>query len=946
MIKASKYFNILLLANWLIVGAGYASEKSHVIAPKQWYLTVDKLLAETINEAMQVPLQEGIYYEDQRQVWYREDIVPGNLIDEVRINLPSIDSYAYIGLARENFFARQELWLVTANRTKFMLAAYDENEYLWQSRQFVGLPHFWLAIENGILTFDPSWKMTVTFHSPSTSKSDLKSDRHAFPFVVDHGEAENVFWPQIFYHSLFNRLLVATKTDDLQQLDLQVIDLDSMKVEKSPFQISSPFNLSNNGVFWVSPKNPGELLFRDINLSSFNKETALWGPINKKLYELRKDDKGQFLDSFLFDQTNFFVVRPNNKKRKLRYIIDSERNFSRYQGEKTRFTPSTINDSELISGFEHKDMLQALKSGSKTPIYGLADVNRFLSDHLGARKDTWTILRYKQGQMPEEIVSSFIWGLDTGSVYAPASLANIDRVWSINADLLFETKDNDLAVDYMRVLREVSEGKNSILFFKDFPTTLDSESGAVIAVVKTFWNTFRFCLQDGQCRVIMTIREPVFQKINQAIPDILSESQQYLVPTLDKKARLNIIEGFVQKLERTKKLKVSDETLNFVFNYANRFGRTKASPQNEIDLFYNLFSFVDSYYPQTHEIGQNIGRAWVDHLRGIDQLRKRIDIEGLRKYLKQRVVSHDNVIDAICDGLKPAVNGTHFDNKPLAFFTLVGTPGVGKTYLAKLIADYLTGKDSLILFDMRTFKGVNQGNPAWQALNSAKNEIRVVAFDDVDQVGKQQLDMLAGIIEEGKLAQGSSEEISFSNTIVLWTANWGEELIRNNDASESNLKLRLRRELTEPLNGKEPIMRRRIWSRIESSLYIMFPFALRQLFELAIVHTRNHIENLKTINGIELKIDPKLLIKTIAFEAEVQGGARSVINRLESSVFNRYQDSLTNPEVTKIVLLQMNDSIEVFTNLDEFFQFAWDQVTEIDETNMDDFLQEFGNPTN
>ncbi len=155
------------------------------------------------------------------------------------------------------------------------------------------------------------------------------------------------------------------------------------------------------------------------------------------------------------------------------------------------------------------------------------------------------------------------------------------------------------------------------------------------------------------------------------------------------------------------------------------------------------------------------------------------------------------MIDAICDSLKPIVNGTHFGNKPLAFNVMLGTPGVGKTYITKLVADYLTGRDSLLLVDMKTFTGFPADHAVRKALSAAGHQMRVVVFDDIDQIGATQIDSLAGVVEEGVFAQGTSEELRFSNTIMFWTANWGEQIIRDRSASTDSIRQRLRRELTE-----------------------------------------------------------------------------------------------------------------------------------------------------
>ncbi len=107
----------------------------------------------------------------------------------------------------------------------------------------------------------------------------------------------------------------------------------------------------------------------------------------------------------------------------------------------------------------------------------------------------------------------------------------------------------------------------------------------------------------------------------------------------------------------------------------------------------------------------------------------------------------------------------------------------------------------------------------------------------------------------------------------------------------------------------------------------MPPFTQDQLIELALVYTDEHIALLKDMRGVELTIDPDIMLKVIDYEEEAQAGARSIVNQLESRVYIHYTDALSDIAVRRIALLQVNDTIEVFTDLDPDFE---DVKAEID----------------
>ncbi len=936
----------------LILSAQVFGQSYELIAPKSWYLEINKEISNQINNEFAIKLEEGIYFSNQRDAQIRDDITVGELLDSsvISLELNGLILDSHFGFARRNFQSNPELWLILPSQEKFMLT--KETQSGWSKERISPLVDHWMPVRGGILTSDFSKKIDLdkikekksvinesvkTFYiSNGGEKSQLES-MLLFQETREVKKQDKKFIESFsYYDRLYNRMYYVTQGKQQKLIAIDFTnDTKETIVNLSSFKADEWFSMRNEGLYYTVGS---DLFYVSIDLSLMGGQKEYFqSPV--KIYTALKDNT-RIEETLDLRLRLVLSVRTNIKKKKAAsYTVNQKGEIARYVAEANKFHPSTEIEDQTIVGIEHIELAGALKSGLKSPVYGHESVTRFLADTMASAEGTWATIRYEDGQLPKELIASFVWDMNTQSIPLHRELQAVDRVWMVDGERLFDIKDQEQIQDYLTVLHGLILSRNSLLVMNNFPTTLETESGATVETVKRFWKTFRDCINAGTCRVITTVKDNVFKKLDDSIFDILAESKQLIVPNLDKDERLTVTKQELKNLERRKGLRLSDDAFQFLISFALKFGRNKASPDNEIGLLKELFGYMNTFHPTARLVNRTLAKEWIEHKRGVDRLRRTVDIEGLRKFLKRKVVSHDAVIDAICNSLRPAVNGTHFSNKPLAFAAMTGMPGVGKTYIAKLIAEYLTGPDSALMVDMKTFNGFPQNDPIRKAIQGSKSQIRVVVFDDVDQISAQQLDLLAGVVEEGYYAQGTAQELSFSNTIVIWTANWGEKVIRGSNKRDQTLLSELRVALTE---SSKPVMRRRIWSRIVNNLHVMFRFTEKQLFELAIVYTNGYIEDLKSVTGVELRVDPKLLIGMVKYEEDAQAGARSIINQLETNIFRSFQEQLAEPGVEQIALIQVNGGIEVYTNLDEDFENGWGLVKNLSPEEIPSFVEEFG----
>lgn len=163
---------------------------------------------------------------------------------------------------------------------------------------------------------------------------------------------------------------------------------------------------------------------------------------------------------------------------------------------------------------------------------------------------------------------------------------------------------------------------------------------------------------------------------------------------------------------------------------------------------------------------------------------------GLLKNLKNKIVGQEEALEEISESILRSKSGLQDSGKPVGSFLLVGASGVGKTYTAKCIAEFIYGsKKSLIQIDMSEFSekisstrltgaapgyvGYEEGGELTEKVR--RNPYSVILFDEVEKAHPEVLNILLQILEEGVLTDNSGRKIDFTNCIIILTGNIGSE---------------------------------------------------------------------------------------------------------------------------------------------------------------------------
>ena len=233
----------------------------------------------------------------------------------------------------------------------------------------------------------------------------------------------------------------------------------------------------------------------------------------------------------------------------------------------------------------------------------------------------------------------------------------------------------------------------------------------------------------------------------------------------------------------------------------------------------------------------------------------------MQTYLQDRVIGQEEAIEKICEAVQRSRVGIQDPNKPIASLLFLGSTGVGKTYLAKILAKYMFDReDSLIRFDMSEYSEKFQvtkliGSPPGYAGHEEKGQLTekiknrpysIVLFDEMEKAHEDVWNILLQILDEGKLTDNHGQMVNFKNTVIIMTSNIGTEAIvgkKQLGFSQGSEAENVERIVLKALEKK---MKPELINRIDEKVVFkqLATKEIIQIVDLELQHVVNRIESL------------------------------------------------------------------------------------------------------
>ena len=306
----------------------------------------------------------------------------------------------------------------------------------------------------------------------------------------------------------------------------------------------------------------------------------------------------------------------------------------------------------------------------------------------------------------------------------------------------------------------------------------------------------------------------------------------------------------------------------------------------------------------------------------------------LEEELHKRVVGQDAAIRAVSDAVRRSRAGLNDPRRPIGSFIFLGTTGVGKTELAKALAEYLfDDEDMMTRIDMSEYMekhsvsrlvgappgyvGYEEGGQLTEAVR--RKPYSVVLFDEIEKANPDVFNILLQVLDDGRLTDNKGRFINFKNTIIIMTSNMGSDVIRKNFQGFSGKKEEDREAVIQ--NTKDDVMdllkeriRPEFLNRIDE--IVMFtPLDKKEIQEIVDIQV-NSVKKILASNGVSLQIT-KVALELLAEDGyDPEFGARPVKRTIQRMVLNQLSKDILAQKVDRdhpIVIDREGDDL-VFRN--------------------------------
>lgn len=286
----------------------------------------------------------------------------------------------------------------------------------------------------------------------------------------------------------------------------------------------------------------------------------------------------------------------------------------------------------------------------------------------------------------------------------------------------------------------------------------------------------------------------------------------------------------------------------------------------------------------------------------------------LEAELHSRVVGQDEAIQAIADAVRRSRAGLNDPRRPIGSFIFLGTTGVGKTELAKALAEYLFDDENMMTrIDMSEYQekhavsrlvgappgyvGYDEGGQLTEAVR--RKPYSVVLFDEIEKAHPDVFNILLQVLDDGRLTDNKGRMVNFKNTIIIMTSNMGSHVIRDNFAkmTPETKDETIEKTKEEVLEMLKQTIRPEFLNRIDE--IIMFtPLNEKEIEEIVGLQIKS-VQKMLATSGITLEVTPAALHYLAEEGYDPEFGARPVKRVIHRVVLNRLSKDILAQKVDK-----------------------------------------------
>ena len=286
----------------------------------------------------------------------------------------------------------------------------------------------------------------------------------------------------------------------------------------------------------------------------------------------------------------------------------------------------------------------------------------------------------------------------------------------------------------------------------------------------------------------------------------------------------------------------------------------------------------------------------------------------LEEELHKRVLGQDEAIKAVSDAIRRSRSGLSDPRRPIGSFIFLGTTGVGKTELAKALAEFLFDDENMITrIDMSEYQeahshsrligappgyvGYDEGGQLTEAIR--RKPYSVVLFDEIEKAHPNVFNILLQVLDDGRLTDNKGRTVNFKNTIIIMTSNLGSDIIRDRYESAGNIDRESLMESTkaEVFGLLKRTIKPEFLNRVDD-LIMFTPLCKEEINEIVKLQLQGIAKQLKE-NDIDFNFTQSAIDKLAEAGYDPQFGARPVKRALQHLVLNQLSKDIISGHINK-----------------------------------------------
>ncbi len=430
------------------------------------------------------------------------------------------------------------------------------------------------------------------------------------------------------------------------------------------------------------------------------------------------------------------------------------------------------------------------------------------------------------------------------------------------------------------------------------------------------------------------------EKLNQEIAELQGERNSLKARWQDEKA---VVETIQTKKEEIENLKLEAEQAERAGDYGRvaeiRYGKIKQAEQELNDAKQKLTEMQAGSSLVKEEVDAEDIAGIVSRWTGIPVNKmlqsEREKLLHLESELHKRVVGQEEAISAISDAVRRSRAGLQDPKRPIGSFIFLGTTGVGKTELAKALAEYLFNQENaMVRIDMSEYQekhtvsrligappgyvGYDEGGQLTEAIR--RRPYSVVLLDEIEKAHPDVFNILLQVLDDGRLTDNKGRVANFRNTIIIMTSNLGSDIIRDNfeNVNESEIDEIIAKTKIQVMDLLKRSIRPEFLNRIDETI-VFQPLNRENIREIVELQFKG-LQKMLLENDIHLDATEEVVEWLATLGYDPQFGARPLKRVMQKKVLNELSKQILAGIVHKDsrILMKLDDKKQVvFENQEE-----------------------------